>query len=227
MRILVIEDEKKVASFIQRGLKEQGYAVDVLHNGTDGLFQAQNAPYDLIILDIMLPGKDGMFICRELRKQKVAVPIMMLTARDELDDKISGLDAGADDYLPKPFAFAEFLARVRALTRRKYPQVTTVLKTADLELNQVTHGVTRAQKKIDLTATEYAFLEYLMVNANQVVTRTMISEHVWNEDFDSFSNVINVYINYLRKKVDSDFDRKLIHSIRGVGYVLKDGENEI
>ena len=223
MRILVIEDEKKIASFIKRGLKEQGYAVDLAHAGDEGLFKAEINPYDLIVLDIMLPGKDGLFICRELRKKKITVPVLMLTARDEIEDKISGLDSGADDYLTKPFAFGEFLARIRALLRRKDEAKTTKLKVADLELDQLSHKVTRAGKEIDLTNTEYSLLEYMMINANQLVTRTMISEHVWNEDFDSFSNVINVYVNYLRNKIDTGFDKKLVHSVRGRGYILKEG----
>ncbi|MBZ0166466.1 MAG: response regulator transcription factor [Candidatus Omnitrophica bacterium] len=222
MRILVVEDEKKLSSFIKRGLKEQGYAIDMATDGDSGLFQAQEVPYDLIILDIMLPGKDGLYICRQLRKAKVDTPILMLTARDDVDDKVSGLDAGADDYLTKPFQFVELLARIRALLRRKNAADSTKLRVADLELDQVTHKVSRSGKNIELTSTEYALLEYLMLNANQVVTRTMISEHVWNDDFDSFSNVINVYVNYVRKKVDTGYAKKLIHSIRGTGYVLKD-----
>lgn len=221
MRILVVEDERKLANFIKRGLKEQGYAVDVAYNGTDGLFQAKEVPYDVIILDVMLPGKDGIYICRQLRKAQVSTPILILTARDDVEDKVSGLDAGADDYLTKPFAFAELLARVRALIRRKHQVGTTKLKVADLELDPLTRKVVRGGKEISLTSTEFALLEYLMMNANQVVTRTMISEHVWNDDFDSLSNVINVYINYLRKKIDHGFDKKLIHSLRGTGYMIK------
>jgi len=226
MRILLVEDESKVASFINRGLKEKKYAVDVIGNGDEALFQAEINPYDLIILDIMLPGKDGIYVCRELRKKKISVPILMLTARDAVEDKIAGLDAGADDYLTKPFDFDEFLARVRALTRRQAEQKTTSLQVADLHLDQLTHKVKRSGKSIELSSTEYSLLEYLMLNANHVVTRTMISEHVWNNDFDSFSNVINVYINYLRKKIDMGFDKKLIHSIRGTGYVIKELRDE-
>lgn len=221
MRILVVEDEKKIASFIQRGLSEQHYTVDVAYDGDEGLYLAEINPYDLIILDIMLPGKDGFAICRELREQNNDVPILMLTARDDVSDKIYGLDSGADDYLTKPFAFGEFLARVRVLLRRNRTGKTTTLKVADLELDQLTHTVTRAGENIELTATEYALLEYLMIHAGQVVTRTMISEHVWNQDFDSYSNVINVYVNYVRKKVDAGFSRKLIHSVRGRGYMIK------
>ena len=221
MRILVIEDEKKIASFIKRGLRENNYTVDVALDGDKGFFLAGINPYDLIVLDIMLPGKDGLDICRQLRKKNIGVPIFMLTARDELEDKISGLDSGADDYLTKPFAFEEFLARVRALIRRKDTVKASKLKVADLELDRLRREVRRAGKEINLSSTEYALLEYMMLNSNQVVTRTMISEHVWNEDFDSFSNVINVYVNYLRKKIDAGFDKKLIHSIRGTGYILK------
>ena len=221
MRILLVEDEKKLASFIRRGLREKKYAVDVAYDGNEGLFLASVNQYDLIILDIMLPNKDGISVCRELREKEKDVAILLLTARDDVQDKIAGLDSGADDYLTKPFAFGELLARVRALIRRKENVKTTRLKVADLELDQLTHKVTRAGKAIELTGTEYALLEYLMLNAGQVVTRTMISEHVWGDDFDTFSNVINVYINYLRKKIDSRFAKKLIHSIRGTGYIVK------
>lgn len=221
MRILLIEDEKKMASFIARGLREQRYTVDVTHDGIDGLFLAETNPFDLIILDLTLPGKDGVSICRELREKENDVPILILTARDGLSDKISGLDSGANDYLTKPFAFEEFLARVRVLLRKNYKNRNTILSAGDLTLDQVTHRVTRAGKEIELTPTEYSLLEYLMLNAGHAVTRTMISEHVWEQDFDSFSNVINVYVNYLRKKVDADFEEKIIHSIRGVGYIIK------
>jgi heavy metal response regulator len=222
MRILVVEDEKKIAFFIERGLTEQHYSVDVAYDGTEGLYLAEINPYDLIILDIMLPGKDGFAICQELRRQNNDVPILMLTARDDVGDKIYGLDSGADDYLTKPFAFGEFLARVRVLLRRQQPQKITTLKVADLELDQLTHKVTRNGKNIELTGTEYSLLEYLMLHAGQVVTRTMISEHVWDQNFDSYSNVINVYVNYVRKKVDAEFSKKLIHSVRGRGYTLRE-----
>ncbi|MEI6437145.1 MAG: response regulator transcription factor [Candidatus Omnitrophota bacterium] len=222
MRILVIEDERKLSSFIKRGLKEAGYAVDVADNGEDGLFQAQAQPYDLIVLDVMLPGRDGIDVCRKLRKDRNVTPVLMLTARDDLQDKVQGLDAGADDYLTKPFSFPEFLARIRALLRRNRPEKATRLKVADLELDLLTRQATRAGKEIVLTPTEYGLLEYLMLNAGQVVTRTMISEHVWNDDFDSFTNIINVYVNYLRNKIDTGHDKKLITSLRGVGYMIKD-----
>ncbi len=222
MRILLVEDEKRMASFIKRGLTEQRYTVDLAYDGEEGLFLAETNPYDLIILDIMLPKADGITVCRELREKNIDVPILMLTAKDDVRDKIVGLDSGADDYLTKPFAFDEFLARVRVLLRRQRTDKSTTLKVADLELDQLTHKVTRAGREIELTATEYALLEYLMLNANQVVTRTMISEHVWDQDFDSFSNVINVYVNYVRKKVDTGFSKKLIQSVRGAGYIMKE-----
>ncbi|MBF0485370.1 MAG: response regulator transcription factor [Candidatus Omnitrophica bacterium] len=222
MRILLVEDERRLSSFIKRGLKEACYAVDTADNGEDALFKAETDSYDLIVLDIMIPGRDGIDVCRRLRKGKSEVPILMLTARDDVEDKITGLDAGADDYLTKPFSFPEFLARVRALLRRKAPERTTHLRVADLEIDQVAHKVFRGGKEIVLTATEYGLLEFLMLHSGQVVTRTMISEHVWKGDFDAFSNVINVYINYLRRKVDSAGAKRLIHALRGVGYVLKE-----
>lgn len=222
MRILLVEDEPKIASFIQRGLKEEHYTVDLANDGEKGLFLAEINTYDLIILDIMLPGKDGVSVCKELRSKKIDVPILMLTAKDRLRDKVSGLDSGADDYLTKPFAFDELLARVRTLLRRKRTDKTTILKVADLELDQLSHKVKRSGKEINLTSTEYAFLEYLMLNADQIITRTMISEHVWSEDFDSFTNVIDVYINYLRNKIDKGFKKQLLHTVRGAGYVLKE-----
>lgn len=222
MRILLVEDERKLSSVIKRGLKEVHYAVDIAENSDDAIFMAETNPYDLIILDIMIPGKDGIAICRQLRKGKLDTPILMLTARDDIEDKISGLDSGADDYLTKPFSFPEFLARVRALLRRKGKEKTTCLKIGDLELDQLTRKVYRAGQEIELTPTEYSLLEYLMLHTGQVVTRTMISEHVWNDDFDAFSNVINVYINYLKKKIDHGHAKQLIHSLRGVGYSLKE-----
>ena len=222
MRLLVVEDEKKIASFIERGLKEQHYTVDVAHDGEKGGFLADINPYDLIILDIMLPSLDGLSLCSQIRKKNKQVPILMLTAKGAVKDKIRGLEGGADDYLTKPFAFEELLARVGVLLRRKNIDKTTCLKIADLELDQIKHTVKRADKEITLTSKEYALLEYLMHHANQVVTRTMISEHVWNEDFDSFSNVVDVYVNHLRNKIDKRFKKPLIHSIRGTGYILKE-----
>ena len=222
MKILVIEDEKKIASFIQRGLKEEKYAVDVAYDGEKGMALADVNEYDLIVLDIMLPGKDGIYVCRELRRQGHKTPVLMLTARDRVEDKVSGLDVGADDYLTKPFAFEEFLARVRALLRRQVSPKTTLLKVGDLELDQLTHKVKRNGREIKLTSKEYSLLEYLMLHAHEVVTRTMISEHVWNEDFDSFTNIIDVYVRYLRSKIDKNSSQKFIHTIRGTGYVLSE-----
>ncbi|WP_305045236.1 heavy metal response regulator transcription factor [Geoalkalibacter sp.] len=224
MRILVVEDEKKVASFIKRGLEEEGYAVDVAYEGDEGLDMATHTPYDLILMDVMLPKKDGITVIRELRGREVATPVLCLTAKDTVDDIVQGLDSGSDDYLTKPFAFAELLARVRALIRRGTQDRGAELHFADLRLDPVSHKVWRSDKEIDLTSKEYALLEYMMRNPNQVLTRTMIAEHVWDYTFDSFTNIIDVYINYLRKKVDRDFDKKLIHTVRGVGYVLKESD---
>jgi len=222
MRILVVEDEKKIASFIERGLKEQHYTVDVAHDGERGGFLADVNDYDLIILDIMLPQVDGLSLCREIRKKKSEVPVLMLTAKDKVKDKVRGLKDGADDYLTKPFAFEELLARVGALLRRKSAGKTNTLTVGDLELDRLKRTVKRAHKEITLTSKEYALLEYLMLNVNGVVTRTMLSEHVWNEDFDSFTNVVDVYINHLRNKIDKGSKKPLIQSIRGTGYILKE-----
>jgi heavy metal response regulator len=221
MRILVVEDEEKVASFIRKGLEEEHYAVDVALDGEEGLEMAQITPYDLIVLDLMLPKLDGFRFLKQLRADSVGTPVLVLTARDTLTDKVRGLDLGADDYLTKPFAFAELLARVRALLRRGKPQRSPVLKVADLALDPAARRVTRAGTTIELTAKEYALLEYFVRHPGQVLTRTMISEHVWDQTFDSYTNVIDVYVNYLRKKVDQGFEPKLIHTVRGVGYVLR------
>ncbi|MCK5492672.1 MAG: response regulator transcription factor [Candidatus Omnitrophica bacterium] len=222
MRILLVEDEKRMASFIKRGLKEEKYTVDLAYDGEKGFLLGTINPYDLIILDIMLPGKDGITICKEFRSKKIEAPILMLTAKNTVRDKVLGLNCGADDYLSKPFVFDELLARINALVRRQRRDKITTILVADLELDQLTHKVKRAGNEMNLTSKEYSLLEYLMLNENQIVTRTMISEHVWNEDFDSFTNVIDVYINYLRKKVDKDCDKPLIHTIRGTGYILKE-----
>jgi len=221
MRILVIEDEKKISDFIKRGLKEEGYAVDSAYDGENGLFMAKTNEYDLIILDLMLPKMDGIAVCRKLREEKNPAPVIMLTAKDTVRDKVAGLDSGADDYLTKPFAFEELLARVRAILRKKDSGQPEKLKAADLELDLYTHKVYRDGKEILLTAKEYALLEYLMRNAGSIVTRTMISEHVWDIDFDTFTNVIDVYVNYLRNKIDAGHSKKLIQTIRSRGYMLK------
>jgi heavy metal response regulator len=221
MRILVIEDEAKIAQFIKRGLKEEGYAVDVADDGEQGHFMLSSNEYDAIILDLMLPKIDGLTLCRTLRKEGNQTPIIMLTAKDTVKDKVKGLDSGADDYLPKPFAFEELLARVRVVLRKKDSRVQTQLKVEDLNMDLLTHKVTRGEREIDLTVKEYALLEYLMRNAGNIVTRTMISEHVWDINFDTFTNVIDVYINYLRNKIDSGTTVKMIHTVRGKGYLLK------
>lgn len=224
MKILVVEDEKKVASFIKRGLEEEKYEVVTIHDGEEGLNTASEKSFDLIILDVMLPKMDGVSIMKELRSRKVLTPVLMLTAKGEVEDIVAGLDSGSDDYLTKPFAFAELLARVRALLRRSELDRGAEIRFADLRLDPVTHKVWRAEKEIDLTAKEYALLEYLVRNPNQVLTRTMIAEHVWDYTFDSFTNIIDVYVNYLRKKIDRDAEKKLIHTVRGVGYILKEEE---
>lgn len=224
MRILLVEDEKKLANFIERGLKEECYAVDHAYNGQDALYLADINEYDLIILDIMLPDKNGIEICKELRRKKINTPVLVLTALDGTKEKIKGLDSGADDYLTKPFNFDELLARIRALLRRESSNIakTTLLRVADLEFDRISHTVRRGQKEIALTPKEYALLEYLITHQDQAVTRTMISEHVWDEHFDTFTNVIDVYVNSLRDKIDKPFKKPLIHTMRGVGYILKD-----
>lgn len=221
MRILVVEDEVKVASFIRRALEEESYAVDLCADGSQGLDLASEGTYDLVILDLMLPSLPGMEVLKELRKQKIQTPVLILTARSKVDQKVQGLDAGADDYLTKPFAIEELLARVRALLRRNSGEATGLLQADDLVLNPATREVTRSGQRIELTAKEYALLEYMMRNAGRVLTRPMISEHVWNLDFDTFTNVIDVYVNYLRNKIDRGRERKLIHTLRGSGYILK------
>lgn len=222
MRILVVEDEKKVASFIQRGLEEEEFTVDVANDGEEGVTMAGSVSYDLILMDVMLPKKDGLTAITEIREKQIETPILCLTAKDTVDDIVSGLDVGSDDYLTKPFAFAELVARVRALIRRGSQDRGAELLFADLRLDPVSHRVWRDNTEIDLTSKEYALLEYFLRNANQVLTRTMIAEHVWDYTFDSFTNIIDVYVNYLRKKVDRNYDKKLIHTVRGVGYVLKE-----
>jgi heavy metal response regulator len=221
MRILIVEDEKRIADFIARGLKEEQFAVDIAYDGEEGLYLAEINPYDLMIFDIMLPKMNGMDICRQLRSKKINTPILMLTARAAVKDKVMGLNAGADDYLTKPFSFEELLARVKVLLRRMTPNKTSILNVADLELNQLNHEVKRGDKSILLTAKEFVLLEYLMLHAGQVISRSMISEHVWNEQFDSMSNVIDVHVRNLRNKIDDGFKKKLIHTLRGSGYVLK------
>ena len=221
MRLLVIEDEKKVARFIKKGLEEEGYAVDLAFDGEEGLAMVLDQVHDLIILDIALPKIDGLQVLKKLRERKVPAPVFLLTVRATIEDKVLGLDSGADDYLTKPFAFQELLARIRALLRRKAEVGPPLLQVEDLVLDPARHLVTRGGERIDLTSKEFSLLEYLMHNAGRVVTRAMISEHVWNYDFDTETNVIDVYVNYLRRKIDPGGEKKLIHTVRGSGYVLK------
>jgi heavy metal response regulator len=222
MHILVIEDERKVASFIKRGLQAANYSVEVEHDGEAGLKRVLEGDYDLIILDVMLPKLHGLTVMKKIREQRVTVPILLLTARVTVPERVAGLDLGADDYLTKPFALEELLARIRALLRRGGSAQPTVLGAADLRLNPVSREVTRGSRSIELTPKEFALLEFLLRRSGQVLSRGMIAQHVWGVGYDTFTNVIDVYVNYLRKKVDDDFEVKLIHTVRGVGYVLKD-----
>ncbi|MDH4067559.1 MAG: response regulator transcription factor [Dehalococcoidia bacterium] len=221
MRILVVDDDRRLCAVIKRGLLEEAYAVDLAHDGEEGAYLAEVNPYDLIILDIMLPNKDGIQVCRELRAKKVNAPILMLTAKDTVEDRVKGLDTGADDYLVKPFAFSELLARVRALLRREGMLKSPELRVGDLILNTLTRQVWRGQRPVELTTKEYVILEYLMRHPNVVVTRTMIEEHAWDYDFDSMSNLVDVYIRRLRRKIDDEKDDGLIQTVRGAGYRLK------
>ena len=227
MRILIVEDEHKISAYLKRGLEEQGYAVDTAFTGIEALDWVQAAPYDLIILDIMLPEIDGITLCRELRVRGMRMPILMLTARDAIDDRVTGLDAGADDYLIKPFSFNELLARVRALLRRNQdaPKVTT-LQVGDLVLDTLARRVSREGKRIDLTPKEYAILEFLMREKGRVLTRTQIAEHVWNYEVYNQSNIVDVYIRNLRRKVDDGYQLKLIRTVRGVGYQISAEKDE-
>jgi len=220
MRLLVVEDDRKVGAFLKRGLREENYAVDVCRNGADALHMCRVYPYDAIILDVMLPGKDGLEVCRELRESGVLTPIIMLTAKDTLEDKVKGLSEGADDYLTKPFSFEELLARIRALIRRGQDYKTKVLRAGDLELDPLRRLVTRGGKKISLTGKEYALLEYLMRNRGRVLSQSMILEHVWDMDYEGGGNVVNVYINHLRNKIGKDDGVKLIKTVRGHGYLI-------
>jgi heavy metal response regulator len=221
VRILIVEDEKKVAGFIKKGLEEETYAVDVAYDGEEGYHLAAMNQYDMIILDWMLPKMDGLEVLARLRDKKVSTPILLLTAKDAVDDKVTGLNKGADDYLTKPFAFSELLARIRSLLRRGQVETQTELKVGDLCLDMVSHKVSREGEEIELTGKEYSLLEYFMRNEGKVLTRTMIAEHVWDYNFDTFTNVIDVYVNHLRKKIDKKYPAKLLHTLRGVGYVMR------
>ena len=221
MRILLVEDEKNVAGFIKKGLTEEFYTVDVFVNGEEGFLMATTTGYDLIILDIMLPDMNGVELCRRIRNHNIKTPVLMLTAVDSIESKVKGLDSGADDYLTKPFAFEEFLARVRALLRR--PTLTgTLLKVSDLTLDPVRHEAKRGGQIIQLTWKEFALLEYLMRNKGRVLSRTKIFDHIWGDDLDTSSNVVDVYISYLRDKIDKNYSPKLIQTVRNVGYVLRE-----
>ena len=220
MRVLLVEDENRIADFVSRGLQEQGYAVDVAPNGDEALHWTGTAKFDIIILDLMLPGINGIEVCRTLRERGSSTPILMLTARDAVEDRVKGLDSGADDYLVKPFAFAELMARLRALIRREPVLLENVLQVSDLELDTTTLEVSRQGWVIELTTKECRLLEYLMRHPDQVLTRTMIAEHVWNYDFDNATNVIDVHIRNLRRKIDDPFPPKLLQTIRGSGYKI-------
>ena len=224
MRILVVEDEKKVASFIKRGLEEEEFTVDLAHDGEEGVKMASDSPYDLILMDVMLPKMDGLSAIKTLRQSNIQTPVLCLTAKDAVDDIVSGLDSGSDDYLTKPFAFAELVSRTKALIRRNSHDRGAELMFADIRLDPVSHKVWRADQEVDLTSKEYSLLEYFMRNPNQALSRTMIAEQVWDYTFDTFTNIIDVYVNYLRKKIDRGFDKKLIHTVRGVGYILREPE---
>ncbi|MDP9226737.1 MAG: response regulator transcription factor [Actinomycetota bacterium] len=221
MRLLVVEDESKMAALLQRGLEEEGYAVDVAGNGNDALWLAIENPYDLVLLDLMLPDIDGVETCRRLREKGSWVPVIMLTARDEIDDHVAGLDVGADDYITKPFSFAELLARIRALLRRPAQERPSVLSVGDLKLDPARRLVTRDDTPIELTTKEFALLEYSMRNPEQVLSRTRLIEHVWDFAYDGDSNVVDVYVRYLREKIDRPFGRESLQTVRGAGYRLQ------
>src|SRR5580765_443032 len=222
MRILVVEDEKKTASFIRKALQSEGFAVDVCHNGDDGLAAARLTRFDAIVLDIMLPGRDGLSLLRQLRARQNTTPVLLLSARGEVNERVEGLNAGADDYLPKPFVIAELVARVRALGRRGGESKPAILRVADLSLDTVTRQAERAGSAIELTTREYRLLEFLMRSAGRICGRMAILEKVWDYDFDPGSNLVDVNIMRLREKIDQGHERKLLHTVRGIGYVMKD-----
>lgn len=221
MRILIVEDEVKMAKLLKRGLQEEGYAVDLAPTGEEALWLATENDYDVVLLDVMLPDIDGFEVCRRLRAAGRWAPVLMLTARDGVDDRVTGLDAGADDYLPKPFSFAELLARIRSLLRRISRQPSTVLRVGDLTLDPATHRVRRAEREVSLTAKEFALLELFMRHPDEVLSRTRIIEHVWDFAYEGDSNVVDVYVRYLREKIDRPFGRSSLETVRGVGYRLR------
>lgn len=226
MRILVVEDEKKVASFIKKGLEEQSYVVDTAFDGLEGERLATQTQYDAIILDVLLPKQDGIATCQKIRYRGVGTPVLMLTALGDTDDKVRGLDSGADDYLTKPFHFEELLARVRALLRRKSQDKSALLQAGELVLDPVTRKVEREGKQIRLTSREFALLEYFMRNKGQILSRANLAQHVWNVSFDMESNVIDVYVKLLRQKIDKGFEKPMLQTIVGAGYVLKDADED-
>lgn len=221
MKVLIVEDEPKTAAYLKRGLEENGFIVDLADNGEDGAYVARTISYDLIILDVMLPGRDGWSIIADVRRRQIATPILFLTARDTVNDRVKGLELGADDYLVKPFAFAELLARVRTILRRNPTRQAPVVKVADLDLDLHRHRATRAGCSLDLTPKEFQLLSLLLRRAGEVLSRTLIAEQVWDINFEGDSNVVEVHMRRLRAKVDDPFDCKLIHTVRGVGYVLE------
>lgn len=225
MRVLIVEDDKKIASFIIKGLKEEGFAVDYVTNGEDGLHLALHEPYDAAVIDIMLPKLDGLSLIEEMRRKKISTPVLILSAKRSVDDRVKGLQKGSDDYLTKPFAFSELLARIRALIRRGTgASELTRLRVEDLSMDLLSREVTRQGKRIDLKPLDFALLEYLMRNAGRVVTKTMIMEHIWGYNFDPGTNVVETRVCKLREKVEREFDKKLIHTIKGVGYVLRENQ---
>ncbi len=226
MRILIVEDDRKLAEFIARGLRAERFAVDIVGNGREGESYIESFEYDLLVLDLMLPQLSGSELLRRVRRVRPQLPVIVVTARDEIEDKVAHFEAGADDYLTKPFDFAELLVRVKALLRRTPAERSDVLRIADLELNRLTQQVRRAGQRIDLTAKEYALFEYLMCSPGRVFSRAMILNHVWDQSFEGVTNIVDVYVRYLRRKVDEPFPVKLIHTVRGVGYCVRDAEPE-
>lgn len=222
MRVLVVEDERNTAAFIRKALQAEGHAVDVLYDGSEAMVAVMSTPFDVVVLDIMLPGRDGLSVVRQMREQRIAIPVLLLSARGAVSERVEGLDAGADDYLPKPFALDELAARVRALGRRHGEARSLILRVADLTLDSATRKVTRGGRSIDLARREYMLLEFLMRSSGRICSRMAVVEKVWDYDFDPGSNLVDVYIMRLREKIDADFEMKLLHTVRGVGYVLKE-----
>ena len=222
MKILIIEDEKDLVRILKRGLEEHSFTVEVAYDGQEGLYLAETFPYDAIVLDLMLPGIDGFSILKRLRESKKDVPVIVLTARGEVEERVKGLNLGADDYIPKPFNFSELLARLRAVLRRHKGEASSIIEISDLKIDMNSHTVLRGNKEIQLTANEYKILEYLALHKGRVVSRTELLEHIYDINSDPDSNVIDVYINYLRRKIDRGHEKKLIHTVRGAGYMLKE-----